>query len=382
MISQSNCHFVFFDLLRVTIGRQESLSQTPSEREWQAIFEIAQRHALVGVCLTGLEKLSNQDQRPPKELLLNWIGISQQIEQLNMIVNKRCLELQKKLSAEGFKYCILKGQGNAIKYGKISPKLALLRQSGDIDVWVAGGYDKVLRYVENVRPTEEVNEQHVQLHLFDDTEVEVHFTPSRLSNRLLDRKLQQLYLSEVDRQMSHAVEFEGDRIVMPTDDFNLVYQMLHIYRHLFSTEGIGLRQLMDYYVLLTVSNLTEDERVQVNRLVKSFGMERFASSLMWVLKYVFLLPESKMLWSADEKRGHFVLSEVMQMGNFGHSDNRFKLNANESHLQRYWKMIKSKMRFFKYFPCEALWEPIDYFFRFFEIKAAKKRARELMTKMA
>lgn len=369
---------LFFELLRLSINGDKSLSGFPSEDEWQALFDLAEKHSLVGVSIAGLERLAELGHRPPQGLLLNWIGISQQIEQRNKVVNNQCLCLQKKLSGDGFKHCILKGQGNAKMYGQISPKLSLLRQSGDIDVWVAGGYDKVLQYVESVRPTDEVNEQHVHFHLFDDTEVEVHFTPSRLPNYFLDRKLQRWFLSEQDRQMNHSVEFEGDKIVMPTDDFNLVYQMLHIYRHLFSSEGIGLRQLMDYYVLLTVSDLTEEEKNKVKGLVKTFGMERFAQALMWVLGYVFHLTESKMLWKPDEKRGQFVLSEVMQMGNFGHCDERFRLNADDTHLKRYWKTVKSKMRFFKYFPSEALWEPVDFFFRFFEIRIAKRNARKLM----
>ena len=101
---------------------------------------------------------------------------------------------------------------------------------------------------------------------------------------------------------------------------------------------------------------------------------------MWVLGYVFHLPESRMLWKPDEKRGRFVLSEVMQMGNFGHSDDRFRLKEDDSHLHRYWKTVKSKMRFFKYFPNEAIWEPVDFFFRFFEIRIAKRKARKLMVR--
>ena len=372
MIEQS-----FFEIIQVALGFRTVFSRSLTDEEWEEIFVIAQKQSVLGVCVAGLEALSNQGQRPPKELLLNWIGIAQQIEQRNKAVNRQCLELQKKLDGAGLKYCILKGQGNAQMYGKINSQLSLLRQSGDIDVWVEGGFDKVLQYVQSVSPTDEVNEQHVHFHVFDDTEVEVHFSPSRLSNPIFNRRLQGWFAEETERQMNHRVPFSDGKIVMPTTDFNLVYQMLHIYRHLFS-EGVGLRQLMDYFVLLTTSSLTHEERAYVLYHVHRFGLDSFAQALMWMLGYVVHLEESAMLWNSDEHRGRFLLSEVLQMGNFGHSDNRFKLDANDPHLKRYVQTVKNKFRFFKYFPSETLWQPINFFWTFFEIRRVRRKARKLM----
>ena len=364
---------LFFELIRVALGQQSNLTQTPSNEEWYALFDMADSHSLLGICFAGIEELSKQGLRPLQDLLYEWIGTAQQIEERNKIVNRLCLKLQDSLNKDGFRSCILKGQGNTLLYKKVHPQLALLRQSGDIDVWIEGGFDKVFRYVQNTCPTDEVNEQHIQLHVFDDTEVELHYTPSKLANRWKDKKLQKWFLSESDRQMSHSVSFGDGVIVMPTDDFNLVYQMLHIYRHFFS-EGIGLRQLTDYYVLLRTCQLAHEERVCVKQCVSRFGMERFAAGLMWLLGYVFYLPETKMLWEPDECRGRFLLSEVMQMGNFGHSDNRFRLNESDSHIKRYFQTVKSKWRFIRYFPSETLWQPLDYIVQFIEIRRLRRKA--------
>lgn len=371
---------LFFELIRVATGRQGCLSRTPSAEEWAQMFAIAEKHALVGVCYGGLLKLGSQELRPPLELLYQWIGAAQQIVERNKVVNRQCLTLQRRLQKDGFRSCILKGQGNARlykneKHNSDTP-LSLLRQSGDIDVWVKGGFDRVLRYVQGISPTEEVNEQHVHLDVFRDTEVEVHFTPSRLANRWLDRRLQRWFTMETDRQIQHTVKFGDGTITVPTTDFNLVYQLLHIYRHLFS-EGIGLRQLMDYYVLLTASSLTHDECDYVRQQVHRFGLDRFAAAVMWILGRVFGMEETMMLWKPDKRCGQFLLNEVMQMGNFGHGDERFRLSSEDSHLKRYWQMVKSKWRFVSYFPSETLWQPIDTLIRFFELKRLKRRARKL-----
>lgn len=52
---------LFFELLRVAIGTQESLSHVPSVREWEELYHIAQKQALIGICFAGLQKLYGFD---------------------------------------------------------------------------------------------------------------------------------------------------------------------------------------------------------------------------------------------------------------------------------------------------------------------------------
>ena len=42
-------------------------------------------------------------------------------------------------------------------------------------------------------------------------------------------------------------------LAFPSIRFNTVYSLLHIFRHVFH-EGIGLRQLLDYYYILLHTN--------------------------------------------------------------------------------------------------------------------------------
>ena len=367
---------VFFELLQVAIGKQGCLSHTPTESEWMQLYKLAEKHALLGISFAGVQRLDVQEQCPPQEILFQWFGISRQIEERNELLNKQCQTLEQRIRKDGLHCCLLKGQGNAMMYGHLSPQLGTLRQPGDIDTWVGGGFERVLHYVQGISPTDEVNEQHVHLDVFRDTEVEVHFTPSRLANRWRDRVLQQWFAEETNRQMSHQVPFDKHSLTIPTADFNMVYQLLHIYRHMFS-EGIGLRQLMDYYVLLATNRLSYAECDSIRQLVHLFGLDRFAAAIMWILGYVFKLESTVMQWKPDERCGRFLLAEVMQMGNFGHSDKRFQLNSNDSHLRRYWQMAKSKWRFIRYFPCETLWQPIDTFIRFFELRQLKAIAKNM-----
>lgn len=368
---------MFFDLLRLSLGQDIKKYRCLSAEDWYVLYELAEKHAVLGVCFAGLEALDKQGQKPPQPLLLQWIGMVQQIEARNKIVNQHSLALLDRLRKDGFRGCILKGQGNARMYGQMRHQLVFWRQPGDIDVWVEGGFEKLVRYIQSVRLTDEVNELHIHFHLFEDTEVEVHFTPSRMANRILDKRLQKWFVKEQDRQMNHQVDFCGEKINVPTDDFNLIYQMIHVYRHLFN-EGIGLRQLTDYYVLLNEARLNENDKQIVIQEVKRLGVECFAKALMWIMAYVFHLPEEKMLWNQDEAKGRFLLKEIMSMGNFGHGDDRYRLNTKDSHFKRYLQTVKGKIRFVKFYPSEALWQPVDMFLRFFELRIIKKRVKQLI----
>lgn len=363
---------LFFELIKVSIGQQGCLSRTPSADEWGKIYDIAKKQSLVGICFAGVQKLQTQWQCPTESLFLQWMGMAAKIQQRNEVVNQQCVALQGRLAAEGWRSCILKGQGNHLTYGP----LAMLRQSGDIDIWLDGEMEDIIRYVNHVAPFDKINQQHIDLRVFDDTEVEVHFTPSRFANRFTNRKLQRWFESVRDAQMQNEVPLcSSGKIIVPTTEFNMVYQLIHIYRHLFN-EGIGLRQLMDYYFVLQ-NCVDGDTRLRVCKIISDLGLDKFASGLMWVLHKVFGMNPIYMFCPPNPRVGKFLLDEIMQMGNFGHHDERFKLNKEDSHLNRFLQSCRSKCRFISHFPSEVLWQPIDMFLRFFEIRYLRRKALRL-----
>ena len=111
-----NTEKLFFDLIRVSIGQQVCLSHTPSADEWGELYAMAKKQSLVGVCFAGVHRLVGQQQEPPEMLYLTWMGMAAKIQQRNEAVNRLCVDLQKRLSADGLRSCILKGQGNASLY--------------------------------------------------------------------------------------------------------------------------------------------------------------------------------------------------------------------------------------------------------------------------
>lgn len=132
-----------------------------------------------------------------------------------------------------------------------------------------------------------------------------------------------------------------------------MYQLSHLYRHIFD-DGLGLRQVLDYYFVLRTSYDNDN----IHFLIKRFGMYRFAQALMYVLQSYLGLEEKYLLCEPDPETGVFLLEEILQAGNFGHYDERQRVTKKENGVQRLLRRQKRNMRFFGYYAEEVLCVPI------------------------
>lgn len=343
---------LFFELLKAAGCSQPELSYTLTEEEWTDIYKLAQKQALAGVLFDVVSALP-REQQPPKALLMNWYGLALQIRRWNLQLNVTAAKVYAQFLKQGFRATILKGQGMALLYPN-----PLSRTSGDIDIWVEGSRERILKDLFGDGKRGRVLYHHTEIFFSDQTELEVHFTPSWMNNFCTNYRLQRFFKRMAEAQFTHEVELpEGaGRIAVPTAAFNRVYILVHIYRHLFG-EGIGLRQLMDYYYVLR-QGCTEKERKATVNVLKDLGMWRFVKAVMYVMQEVFGLPQENMLAEPDEKEGRFLLDEVMKAGNFGHYDQRMVRKAHESLGSRFVRLTKRNMRFWRSYPSEVFCTPL------------------------
>ena len=169
-----------------------------------------------------------------------------------------------------------------------------------------------------------------------------------------NRRLQRWFTAKAPEQFSHFDESLG--INVPTPAFNGVYLMLHIYRHLLA-EGVGLRQLMDYYYLL--QHLDAAGRETVLQDLRHLGLYKFSGTVMYVLQEVFLLDASRMLCPPDARSGALLLKSILQSGNFGQFDPAFANGKGKAHgkLVHGWLKLRRNLRFLSICPSEVLWMP-------------------------
>ena len=236
---------IFFDFLRFCIGSAKEIPDSLKEADWQEIYRIAKKQCLMGVLFDGIKKLPAEHVGMKKELLLQWMAESQMLEKANVRLNDAAIQVSEWFRKKGFRTCILKGQGNALMYPN-----PYSRTPGDIDIWVEGGDKRVISFVRSISPHEKACYHHIEFPSYKGVEVEVHYRPSFLLCFWHNRKLQKYYERVKEEQFSHRVMLgEQGEIAIPTVEFNLIFQLTHIFSHLMN-EGIGLKQLLDYYYVL------------------------------------------------------------------------------------------------------------------------------------
>ena len=181
----------FFELIQVSIGNRKSLSVSPSDEEWHALFLMAQEQAVLGIAFHALEILSPKEQRPSIPLLYEWIAISESIRKRNLILNNHCEEIQQELCNKGVRSSILKGQGIAKYYDK---ELSALRQPGDIDVYVDCGRKKAIEIAKELQGEPvDWDYKHLQLRLWDDVEIEIHYRVEIIFDIIKNIRLQKWF---------------------------------------------------------------------------------------------------------------------------------------------------------------------------------------------
>ena len=380
---------LFFELLQIALGNRERLSKIPSAEEWAEIYAESERQAVTGILLHGIERLKNlnADLNLNQKMLLQWIGVGQMIEQRNHLLNGRCVELLGRIREVGLRGTILKGQGIARLYNLDKKgSLGKLRQPGDIDVYVSDGREKAIAYAKSLGQKDiEWDYKHLHLKIWDDTEVEMHYHVEVLLNLWKNRKLQTWFAKHREAMFSNLNLNDNldlnsntnrtndtNRFVTPAVEFNVFYILLHIYRH-FLYEGVGFRQVIDYYFVL--KNLNDDLNLNDNldesfayKAVSEFGMEKFAKGLMWVMHEALGMPCEWMLWEPDEKEGKYILKQVMTGGNFGHHDQR--LTHGGGNLNTVKQVCRHNWHLLSHYPADVIWAPVWFVWhKLWKIKA-------------
>ena len=318
---------LFFEFLQVAVGNRESMSVGINDADWNRLFDFCKRQALLGIGFTAVEKLHAIGVVCPANLRMQWMALALQIENRNALLNEQCKKLTEQYGHDGFATCILKGQGNLLNYPETLNKR---RQCGDIDLWAIPyedisiavqtgrneleyveyhGRKAVIEYVrmqyrlKGIEANPKACYHHIEAPMMEGTEVEVHYRPAFLRSPLRNWRMQRWFENYADECMKNKTQLGFS---MMTSSVNVVYQMCHLYTHIFEG-GIGLRQLMDYYFALRVwhNDVMERKDLQsqgmwseglgtpvmsapeVMAVLRSFGMSKFAAAVMWVINEVF-----------------------------------------------------------------------------------------------
>ena len=241
-----------FRFLRFSLGQEGEAKGLLDGRkgafDWDACYQFAKRQTLVGVLFDGIQRLP-KELAPARPLLLRWLSDSESIRRRNMRMDRASVYIYNKVCAAGFRCCILKGQGNALLYPHPSSRIP-----GDVDVWVMANREELrhiaLSLTEGDGSSLQESLNHIGLTVHG-VSVELHSTPALLNSPLHNSRLQKWLKRNADLQCSNRIALPNNagEVAVPTVSFNIIYQLCHLFHHCFY-EGVGLRQIVDYYFVL------------------------------------------------------------------------------------------------------------------------------------
>lgn len=368
----------FFSILQAAIGKSVRISHSLSDDEWQEMFELAQKQALLGIAFEGVKKLP-QEYWPKGGMVLKWTMATEAIKHRNRQTTDVCLRLTEIMSKEGFDICILKGQANHVYYDRLidGVSLGMQRVCGDVDAWIwpkekiLHPVKSIIDYCQRKNILISLCHLHAEVKPIGGVPIEIHFRPSFLNTPWRNRYFQKEFKSAV---FENAKIDDIGIVKKLRVDYDLIFQMNHIYRHLLD-EGVGLRQVFDFYVLLKDYNKERIVRKElmgkeeIMKIISSCGMKRFATALMFVLKDIFHVGNDELICGISENDGLFLLNEIMMAGNFGHYDIRMndievRKGKLSFQLQRASRRFMRNIRFLSSYPEEVICEPFARVYHF------------------
>ena len=332
----------FRKLLLICVGRESSFEKTPTPQNWSYLFRKARQQAMVGVLNDAVHCLSEK-QLPPSNLLDEWDSQTAKIGRIYHTHEDHVKELEGILKRLNLHGCILKGTGLARLYP--SPER---RMCGDIDLWIKGDRDAIIAAFKDAGySVYDIIYQECKVGVFLDTEVEVHFHPSKMYNPFSNARLQRYF--ETNSPIREDVT-----ITYPDAKFNAVFCMAHMFRH-YLEGGIGMRQMMDYYYVLR--DLAPADREPVMKTLTHLGMKRFTASVMTCVQFNFGLEDEYLLCPPDIKHGGKLVNDIIAMGNFGVSDKRNYHTVGESTWATFLRKNRRVFSNLGNYPREVIWSP-------------------------
>ncbi len=303
--------------------------------DWNEVYRLANEQSVLGVVLGGMEWFREHDAMAtvPKNVLLQWIGEIQMLEQRNKAMNNFIGVLVGKMRKEGIYTLLVKGQGVAQCYER-----PLWRSSGDIDLFLSDeNYNRAKDFLKPIATSVEaeyVTEKHLGMTI-DGYTVELHGTlRSGLSSKV-EKGLENIKKAVFNEGQVRSWMNGKTQVFLPAADVDIVYVFTHILQH-FYKGGIGLKQICDWCRLLWTFKDSLNLGLLETRIKQMGLMTEWKAFGALAVEYLGMPENAMPLYSSDERwklKASRICSFIMEVGNFGH-------NRDNSYFMKYPYLIR------------------------------------------
>ena len=256
---------VFLQLVKLGIGHQAS--SLPESLEWNRMEDLAAKQGLSAILIDGIDKLP-ESKRPPKTILLQWIGNTlQSYEYRYELYRQAITEMAAWHNSHGFKMMVLKGYACSIDWPKSEH-----RPCGDIDIWQFGKQKEAdAALIQDKGIKIDNSHHHHTVFYWRDFMVENHYDFIEVHHHSSSPALEAI-LKEQGQNDTHFVELNGERVYVPSPNLHALFLLRHNMEH-FASTGITLRQLLDWAFFVKAHGKDVDWE-WLEDVLEQFGMKR------------------------------------------------------------------------------------------------------------
>jgi len=231
-------------LIRLGSGHSDVLENEIIE--WPAIKVFADKQGLTAIILDGLESLP-EELRPPKLLLLNWIGeVMQSYEARYTEYEKAISSLARFYNQHGYKMMLLKGYACSLDWPK-----PIHRPCGDIDIWQFGEQKEadtaLAAWFKSLKVQEfkiDKSHHHHTVFTWGDFMVENHYDFINVYHHKSNVELEEIF-KELGKDDSLFVELKGEKVYLPSPNLHALFLLKHTMND-FTSFSMTLRQVLDW----------------------------------------------------------------------------------------------------------------------------------------
>lgn len=361
---------LFFELLQLSLGTRKELSHYPNLSEWQYIYELADEQAVLGFMRCGFDQLSKEQLPPRKPLLLQWIGVAHKILLRNIVMDDAVVSLSRAMEDRHIRFLLFKGQTIARLYPQAS-----FRQSGDIDFLVhQDDVQNALLWLEE-QPAESIEDNTTEKHVgfrLGDVRYELHKKLVSFAYPKHRLYWERVVMPDIWKSSSSVI-INGRCIPTFSPLYNVLYVFVHIYQHLMS-EGIGLRQFVDWYYSIEHVHFSIETRSLLKKHLTGIGLYKAFCGIGAILTDYLGMDETIFPFQISDKahrQAPALVKNILDLGSFGHNRVYIQKRGVIHGLQHLFFITRQVLVFGHYAPVEAAWK-IPGLFLWWGVKILRK----------
>lgn len=346
----------FFNLLRAGAFNEKVEIEPMSAWKWRQVYHFSLMHGVSAVIYDGITQCQDQFfMQIPTDILDMWRATTNEIEHENENESITLLQIYSIFSKQLLRPILVKGYQLAALYNN-----PLHRLSHSIDIYFPFPTqgEKANKWAlqngdchDNTKPSR-------LSYKWNNSPIEHYYRLSRMTNKLLNRSLQNIIETEIRESPPSYLIIKGTRIEVVSNTLALLQILLDISQHILNN-GISLKHFVDLGSLLRNEGDKVDY-VKLQNWIERLSMKPIAQLAGALLVELFNFTEDEIPFMIPNKMSDTksVINELFQLQIGKQEDWHFlqgkDIFIHASNSSAMMGQVRRSVKYFKFYPSESI----------------------------